>query len=208
MVVYTGIGLIGLSFTHCMSYLPSVPSAGIVWFLAFFLIGFLVIACARAVAGALASRTGGPAADGDAASRCHDGDGSWSSSPRELCSRCCPSCRRSRRSSRRSGFSTAAQWEPVVALCCSSPGRRHRPRRRTALPTLTAPDLRQAQHQAVSGPPPSEHREGRARSGQRGLQGGGWSWRGRAAPRERPASSASGGRHRCGRAGSWERPQR
>ena len=56
MVVYTGIGLIGLSFTQYKSYLPSV-SAGIVWFLAFFLIGFLVIACAWAVAGALASRT-------------------------------------------------------------------------------------------------------------------------------------------------------
>lgn len=56
MVVYTGIGLIGLSFTRYKSYLPSV-SAGIVWFLAFFLLGFLVIACAWAVAGALASRT-------------------------------------------------------------------------------------------------------------------------------------------------------
>ena len=56
MVLYTGIGLIGLSFTQYKSYLPSV-GAGVGWFLAFFLVGFLVIACAWAVAGALASRT-------------------------------------------------------------------------------------------------------------------------------------------------------
>ena len=56
MVLYTGLGLAGLAFTSYKSYLPSV-SAGVGWFLAFFLVGFLVIACAWAVAGALASRT-------------------------------------------------------------------------------------------------------------------------------------------------------
>lgn len=56
MVLYTGIGLIGLSFSTYKSFLPSA-TAGIGWFLAFFLVGFLVIACAWAVAGALASRS-------------------------------------------------------------------------------------------------------------------------------------------------------
>lgn len=56
MLLYTGIGLVGLSFTPYKSFLPAVTS-GVGWFLAFFLVGFLVIACAWAVAGALASRS-------------------------------------------------------------------------------------------------------------------------------------------------------
>lgn len=56
MVLYTGIGLIGLSFTQYKSYLPSV-GAGVGWFLAFFLVGFLLLACLWAVAGSLASRS-------------------------------------------------------------------------------------------------------------------------------------------------------
>ena len=150
MVVYTGIGLIGLSFTQYKSYLPSV-SAGIVWFLAFFLLGFLVIACAWAVAGALASRTEdlqqtampltmlmmamwfavflakGSRAHGAVLRAAVLGDPHAD-----------PDSRR-QRSLVGAGRRSAAAHRP---------GRRHRPRRRTALPTLTAPDLRQAQHQA------------------------------------------------------------
>ncbi|MBM7518920.1 ABC transporter permease [Nocardioides nitrophenolicus] len=49
------VGLVGVSFTEYSSYLSGV-SAGVGWFAAFFLIGFLFIACWWAVAGALASR--------------------------------------------------------------------------------------------------------------------------------------------------------
>ena len=56
MAVYTGLGLVGLSFTSFGSFLPSVSGA-LGWFLVFFLVGFLLIACLWAVAGALASRT-------------------------------------------------------------------------------------------------------------------------------------------------------
>ncbi len=56
MALYTGLGLIGLSFTSYSSFLPSV-SVALVWFAAFFVVGFLLIACLWAVAGALASRT-------------------------------------------------------------------------------------------------------------------------------------------------------
>ncbi len=55
MALYVGIGLIGLSFTKYSTYLPGVSGA-LGWFLAFFVVGFLLIACAWAVAGALASR--------------------------------------------------------------------------------------------------------------------------------------------------------
>ena len=46
----------GCSFTSYASLLPSVSGA-LGWFLVFFLVGFLLIACLWAVAGALASRT-------------------------------------------------------------------------------------------------------------------------------------------------------
>ena len=56
MALYAALGLIGLTFTSFGSFLPSVTGA-LAWFLVFFLVGFLLIACLWAVAGALASRT-------------------------------------------------------------------------------------------------------------------------------------------------------
>jgi ABC-2 type transport system permease protein len=56
MALYAAIGLVGLSFTSFGEFLPSVTGA-LGWFLVFFLVGFLLIACLWAVAGALASRT-------------------------------------------------------------------------------------------------------------------------------------------------------
>jgi ABC-2 type transport system permease protein len=56
MGLYVSIGLIGLSFTKYSTFLPGVSGA-LGWFLVFFLVGFLLIACAWAVAGALASRS-------------------------------------------------------------------------------------------------------------------------------------------------------
>ena len=56
MALYAAIGLVGLSFTSFGELLPSVTGA-LGWFLVFFLVGFLLIACLWAVAGALASRT-------------------------------------------------------------------------------------------------------------------------------------------------------
>ena len=56
MALYAAIGLVGLRFTEYSSFLPSIGGA-LGWFLVFFLVGFLLIACLWAVAGALASRT-------------------------------------------------------------------------------------------------------------------------------------------------------
>ncbi|MBP6995084.1 MAG: ABC transporter permease [Phycicoccus sp.] len=56
MALFTGIGLIGLTFTEYSSYVPSLTGA-IAWFIVFFVVGFLLIACLWAVAGALASRS-------------------------------------------------------------------------------------------------------------------------------------------------------
>ena len=56
MALYAALGLVGLGFTSFGSFLPSVTGA-LGWFLVFFLVGFLLIACLWAVAGALASRT-------------------------------------------------------------------------------------------------------------------------------------------------------
>jgi ABC-2 type transport system permease protein len=56
MALYAAIGLVGLSFTSFGELLPTVTDA-LGWFLVFFLVGFLLIACLWAVAGALASRT-------------------------------------------------------------------------------------------------------------------------------------------------------
>ena len=55
MALYGVIGLVGLSFTPYGALLPTVTGA-LGWFLVFFLVGFLLIACVWAVAGALASR--------------------------------------------------------------------------------------------------------------------------------------------------------
>ena len=55
MAMYVGVGLIGLSFTKYSQYLPGL-SGPMVWFIVFFLVGFVLLACLWAVAGALASR--------------------------------------------------------------------------------------------------------------------------------------------------------
>lgn len=55
MTVYAIIGVALMSFTKFGDYLPSISGA-LGWFLAFFLVGFLFVACWFAVAGALASR--------------------------------------------------------------------------------------------------------------------------------------------------------
>lgn len=56
MALFTGLGLAGLTMTPYKKYVPSV-SGGIAWFVVFFVVGFLLIACLWAVAGALASRS-------------------------------------------------------------------------------------------------------------------------------------------------------
>ena len=55
MALYGVIGVVGLSFTSYGALLPTVTGA-LGWFLVFFLVGFLLIACLWAVAGALATR--------------------------------------------------------------------------------------------------------------------------------------------------------
>ncbi len=55
MVLFVGVGLVGLAMTGKADLVPQLAgSAG--WFLAFFLAGFIALACAWAAAGALASR--------------------------------------------------------------------------------------------------------------------------------------------------------
>ena len=56
ILVYLVVGLVGLSFTSYRSYVPAL-SGPAAWFLAFFLAGFIALACLWAVAGSLASRT-------------------------------------------------------------------------------------------------------------------------------------------------------
>ncbi|MBD3782639.1 MAG: ABC transporter permease [Micrococcales bacterium] len=55
MLLYAGVGLVGLSLTPYASLVPSV-SGPVVWFLVFFVAGFAALAALWAVAGALASR--------------------------------------------------------------------------------------------------------------------------------------------------------
>lgn len=55
LVLYLVVGLIGLSFTDYGSLVPSLTSATL-WFVVFFLAGFVMLACLWAVAGSLASR--------------------------------------------------------------------------------------------------------------------------------------------------------
>lgn len=54
-LLYVAIGIIGLQFTDYGSLLGNV-SAGIVWFIVFFVVGFLLLACLWAVVGSLATR--------------------------------------------------------------------------------------------------------------------------------------------------------
>lgn len=56
MALFVGVGLIGLSFTEFDRFLPMVSGA-VGWFVIFFAVGFGLVACLWAVAGALASRT-------------------------------------------------------------------------------------------------------------------------------------------------------
>lgn len=56
VALYTVIALIGLSFTPWGGMLPAM-SAGLIWFVVFFVVGFTAISTLYAVAGSLASRT-------------------------------------------------------------------------------------------------------------------------------------------------------
>lgn len=56
LLVYLAVGLVGLSFTRYKSYVPAL-SGPTLWFIGFFLAGFVALACLWAVAGSLASRT-------------------------------------------------------------------------------------------------------------------------------------------------------
>ncbi|CAM3801885.1 ABC transporter permease [Nocardioides zeicaulis] len=56
VLLYAVVGLVGLSFTSYKSYVPDL-SGPAAWFIAFFVAGFVALACLWAVAGSLASRT-------------------------------------------------------------------------------------------------------------------------------------------------------
>ncbi len=56
MAVFVGVGLIGLTFTDYDKYVPAISGA-VGWFVVFFVVGFALLACLWAVAGALATRT-------------------------------------------------------------------------------------------------------------------------------------------------------
>ena len=55
MALFAIVGLVGISFTPYGDLLPSLTGA-VVWFLIYFVAGFLALACVWAVAGSLASR--------------------------------------------------------------------------------------------------------------------------------------------------------
>lgn len=55
MAVIGAVGLIGLSFTEYDAFLPAL-TAGFLWYIPFFVFGFLALACIWAAAGAMASR--------------------------------------------------------------------------------------------------------------------------------------------------------
>jgi len=55
MVLFVGIGLVGVSVTDYRTILPSLAAAS-GWFLVFFLAGFVALACLWAAAGSLATR--------------------------------------------------------------------------------------------------------------------------------------------------------
>lgn len=56
LLLYAGVGLIGLSFTSYGSFVTALGGP-VAWFLVFFAAGFVALACLWAVAGSLASRT-------------------------------------------------------------------------------------------------------------------------------------------------------
>ncbi len=56
LVLFVAAGLVGLAFTPWKSLLPLVAGAS-GWFVVFFLVGFVALACLWAMAGALATRT-------------------------------------------------------------------------------------------------------------------------------------------------------
>jgi ABC-2 type transport system permease protein len=56
ILLYAGVGLIGMSFTSYGEFLPAIGGP-VAWFLLFFAAGFIALACLWAVAGSLASRT-------------------------------------------------------------------------------------------------------------------------------------------------------
>lgn len=55
MVLFVAVGLIGITFTDYADLLPQVAGAGL-WYLAFFVVGFVALACLFAVAGAMSTR--------------------------------------------------------------------------------------------------------------------------------------------------------
>lgn len=55
MLLFSIVGLVGISFTSFRSLLPTI-SGDVVWYLLYFVAGFLALACIWAVAGSLASR--------------------------------------------------------------------------------------------------------------------------------------------------------
>ncbi len=55
MTLFVGAGLFGVTFTEYKKMLPSLTGS-VLWYLVFFLAGFITLACVWAVAGALASR--------------------------------------------------------------------------------------------------------------------------------------------------------
>lgn len=56
MALFVAVGLIGLTFTEYDRFVPAISGA-VGWFTIFFVVGFGLLACLWAVAGALASRT-------------------------------------------------------------------------------------------------------------------------------------------------------
>lgn len=56
MLLYVGIGLLGVSFTDYKNLLPALAD-GSMWFIVFFVVGFAALASVWAMAGALASRS-------------------------------------------------------------------------------------------------------------------------------------------------------
>lgn len=55
LALFVGVGLVGMTFTDLGAILPGL-SSGILWYVAFYLAGFVLLATLFAVAGALASR--------------------------------------------------------------------------------------------------------------------------------------------------------
>ncbi|GGB77758.1 hypothetical protein N798_03490 [Knoellia flava TL1] len=56
MALFVAVGLVGLTFTDYDRFLPAISGA-VGWFVVFFVVGFGLLACLWAVAGALATRT-------------------------------------------------------------------------------------------------------------------------------------------------------